>query len=72
MDADFSRRIRDEIFHAKVLIRSQRNSTKTAAAALADSEARLDALIEELESNGSPDQEVQGQNDRKAHLSQAH
>ena len=70
MDADLSRRIRDEVFHAKVLIRSQRNSTKTAAAALADSEARLDALIEELD--GSPDQEVQGHDHRTKALSQAH
>lgn len=49
VDADLAKRIRDEAYHAKVLVRSIRNSTKTTAAALADSEARLDALLGELE-----------------------
>ncbi len=69
MDADLSRRIRDEVFHAKVLIRSQRNSTKTAAAALADSETRFDALIDELEESQA--KEAQDHNGR-AQVSQTH
>lgn len=43
------RRIRDEIYHAKTLVRSVRNATQVKAAALQDSEDRLDALLEELE-----------------------
>jgi hypothetical protein len=48
-DADFLRRVRDEVFHAKSLVRATRNHTKTTAAALQDSEDRLDALIAELD-----------------------
>lgn len=42
-------RIRDEIYHAKTLVRSVRNATQVKAAALQDSEERLDALLEELD-----------------------
>lgn len=47
--AELYRRIRDEVYHAKTLVRSVRNSTQVKAAALQDSEERLDALLEELE-----------------------
>lgn len=46
---DLLRRIRDELFHAKSLVRHTRNHTKTTAAALQDSEDRLDALIAEVD-----------------------
>jgi hypothetical protein len=46
---DLYRRIREELYRAKVLVRSSRNHTKTTAAALQDSEERLDDLLEELE-----------------------
>lgn len=49
MDTDLARRIRDEAYHARVLVRSLRNRTKVDAAALYDSEQRLEALITELE-----------------------
>lgn len=48
-DGDLLRRIRNEIYHAKTLVRATRNHTKTTAAALHDAEERLDALIAELE-----------------------
>ncbi len=67
---DLARRMRDEVYHAKVVIRAQRNSTKTASAALADSEARLDALIDELETT-DPQARRLTDNGNKA-LSQAH
>ncbi len=66
---DLARRIRDEVYHAKTLVRGLRNRTKVDAAALADSEARLDALIAELESQAK---EAQDHNGSEAHLSQAH
>ena len=47
-DDELLRAIRDEVFHAKRLVRATRNHTKTTAAALQDSEDRLDALIAEL------------------------
>jgi hypothetical protein len=72
-DADeLLRGARDEIFHAKVLIRSLRNQTKTAAAALDDSEKRLDGLVDEIEAAlGTPrPKEAQGQNGQ--HFTEAH
>jgi hypothetical protein len=62
-DADaLLRAARDEVFHCKVLIRSLRNQTKTAAAALDDSEKRLDGLTQEIASAlGTPrPKEAQG------------
>ena len=49
--AELYRRIRDELYHAKTLVRSVRNATQVKAAALQDSEDRLDALLEELEAH---------------------
>jgi hypothetical protein len=46
---DLYRRIRDEIYAAKVLVRSSRNHTKNTAAALQDREDALDALLDELD-----------------------
>lgn len=60
MDADLFRRIRDEVYHAKTLVRATRNHTKTTAAALQDSEERLDALIAELDSHDPTPKEAQG------------
>ncbi len=48
-DSDLLRRIRDEVYQAKRLVRSTRNHTKLTASALQDSEERLDALIDEME-----------------------
>ncbi len=64
---------RDELYLVRVLVRGLRNRTKTDAAALFDSEQRIEGLISEVEQvlNGSPDQEVQGHGS-KAHLSQTH
>lgn len=61
-ERDLLLRAREELYHAKVVVRRERNSAKTSAAALDDSERRMDALIAEIEPrlNGSPDQEVQG------------
>lgn len=61
-DDELLRRAREELYHAKVVVRRERNSAKTTAAALDDSERRIDRLIGEIETrlNGSPDQEVQG------------
>lgn len=59
-DADLLRRIRDEVFHAKTLVRATRNHTKTTAAALQDSEDRLDALITELDHHDPKPKEAQG------------
>lgn len=42
-------RARDELYHAKALVRATRNHTKLQAAALADSEQRIDGLIGEVE-----------------------
>lgn len=48
-DEQLLRAFRDEVYLAKALVRSTRNHTKTTAAALQDSEDRIDALIAELE-----------------------
>ncbi len=48
-DSDLLRRIRDEVYQAKRLVRATRNHTKLTAGALQDSEERLDALIDEME-----------------------
>ncbi len=69
MEADPARRIRDEVYHAKTLVRGLRNRTKVDAAALADSEERLDALIAELEESQA--KEAQDHNGR-AQVSQTH
>ena len=53
-------RARDEVYHARVLVRGLRNRTKTDAAALFDSERRLEALIAELESLEPHAKEAQG------------
>ncbi len=53
------REAREELYQAKTIVRSLRNSSKTLAAALHDSEIRIDALLEEIE---SPRQEAQGGN----------
>lgn len=47
--SDLLRRAREELYQAKVLVRATRNHTKVTAAALADSEARIDDLIAEVE-----------------------
>jgi hypothetical protein len=47
--AELYRQIRDELYHAKTLVRSVRNATQVKAAALQDSEERIDVLLEELE-----------------------
>lgn len=52
--AELYGRIRDELYHAKTLVRSSRNHTKTTAAALQDSEERIDALLEQLDHNRIP------------------
>jgi hypothetical protein len=46
--------IRNEVFHAKTLVRQTRNHTKVTAAALQDSEDRLDRLIDRLDSHRNP------------------
>lgn len=46
--AELLNQIRDEIFHAKTLVRATRNHTKTQATALNDCEERLDSLIDRL------------------------
>lgn len=64
---------RDELYHARVITNSLRNRIKTDAAALADSERRVEALLAEIEArlNGSPrPKEAQG-HDRHRHLSEA-
>ena len=48
-DRELFRALRDEAYHAKRLVRATRNHTKTTAAALQDSEDRLDVLIAELD-----------------------
>lgn len=47
--APLLRRARDELYQAKALVRTIRNSSKTIAAALDDSEQRIDLLLGELE-----------------------
>ena len=69
MDADLARRIRDEAYHCRVLVRGLRNRTKTDAAALFDSEQRLEALISEFEESQA---EEAHDHDSKAHLSPTH
>ncbi len=49
MPDDLLQRVRAELYHAKTLVRHTRNHTKTTAAALQDSETRIDALIAEIE-----------------------
>lgn len=41
---------REELYHARVLVRGLRNRTKTDAAALFDSEQRIEGLIAQIES----------------------
>lgn len=54
-------RAREEAFLAKTLVRSIRNSTKTTAAALQDSEDRIDRLIADIDAiRQPPRQEAQG------------
>ena len=60
MDADIARRIRDEAYHARVLVRSLRNRTKVDAAALFDCEQRLDALLTELEESQAEEAQDHG------------
>jgi hypothetical protein len=43
------RQARDELYHAKALVRATRNHTQVSAAALHDSEQRIDALIRSIE-----------------------
>lgn len=43
------REAREELYQAKTIARSLRNSSKTLAAALHDSELRIDALLDEIE-----------------------
>ncbi len=64
MSGEFASRVRQELYHAKVLVRSVRNSTKTTAAALQDSEDRLDLLIAELET--PTPEEAQGNGSKQA------
>ncbi len=60
-DSDLLRRIRDEVYQAKRLVRATRNHTKLTASALQDSEERLDSLIDEMETTPRPE-EAQGSN----------
>jgi hypothetical protein len=69
VQASLARRIRDEVYHAKTLVRAVRNSTKVTAAALADSEARLDALIDELEESQAKEAQ---DHDHEEELAQTH
>jgi hypothetical protein len=64
---DLHRRIRNEVYHAKTLVRATRNHTKTTAAALHDSEERLDLLIAELE---DPQRQGGLRDNGKAHIQQ--
>ncbi len=65
-DSDLLRRIRDEVYQAKRLVRATRNHTKLTASALQDSEERLDALIDEMETTPRPE-EAQGNGSNKRH-----
>lgn len=47
--ASLLERARSELYQAKALVRATRNHTKVTAAALQDSEDRLDGLIAEIE-----------------------
>lgn len=49
---------REELYHARVLVRGLRNRTKTDAAALFDSEQRIEGLIGRIEARttGTPRQ----------------
>ncbi len=66
-DADLLRRIRDEVYQAKRLVRATRNHTKLTASALQDSEERLDALIDEMEQRIPRPEEAQGNGSNKRH-----
>lgn len=68
---------REELYHARVLVRGLRNRTKTDAAALFDSEQRIEALIAQIEARQPTDphaKEAQGTHDHQERevLSQAH
>ena len=43
------REAREELYQAKTIVRSLRNSSKTLAAALHDGELRIDTLLSEIE-----------------------
>ena len=47
--APLLRSARDELYTAKALVRQVRNSSKTIAAALYESEQRIDALLDRIE-----------------------
>jgi hypothetical protein len=54
---------RNELYHARVLVRGLRNRTTTDAIALHDSELRIERLIAQIEArhrNGSYAEEAQG------------
>jgi hypothetical protein len=61
---------RDELYLARVLVRGLRNRTKTDAAALYDSEQRIEALLAEIESMNPHAKEAQGDNEET--FSQTH
>jgi hypothetical protein len=61
---DLLRRARDELYIAKTLVRATRNHTKLQAAALADSEARIDGLIGEVETALIPTPEEAQEHER--------
>lgn len=70
---DLLRQAREELYHARVLVRALRNRTKTDAAALFDCEQRVERLLAQIETypDGSPrPKEAQG-HDRQQALSQA-
>jgi hypothetical protein len=56
------REAREELYAAKTIARSLRNSSKTLAAALHDSELRIDALLDEIEDPQR--QEAQGHDEK--------
>jgi hypothetical protein len=63
---------REELYHARVLTRQLRNSTKTLAAAYFDSEQRVEALIAEIESVLPTPRRPREHEHSQAHLSQTH
>jgi methyl-accepting chemotaxis protein len=63
------RRARDELYTAKALVRQVRNSSKTIAAALYESEQRIDELLQRIEQHPHA-KEAQG-HERRSHAAAA-
>ncbi len=61
------RQARDELYTAKALVRQVRNSSKTIAAALYESEQRIDRLLDRIEQHPHA-KEAQGHEQRRDQL----